>query len=73
MTIDWSAFVTVALVSLLAAGALVSLYALGLRLLAVEPGAPAARGARVGSVACFALCGLGVLFGIWLIVPGFHG
>ncbi|ARC56528.1 hypothetical protein AS850_05500 [Frondihabitans sp. 762G35] len=70
MTIDWGAFVVVAVVSLVAAGALVSLFAAGLRLLAVEGSSAAA--ARVAAYACFAVCALGVLFGIYLIVPAFH-
>ena len=36
MSIDWSAFVTVALVSLFSAAALVTVYSLGLRLLTVD-------------------------------------
>ncbi|ROQ38222.1 hypothetical protein EDF46_1848 [Frondihabitans sp. PhB188] len=68
--IDWGAFVVVALVSLVSAAALVSLYAAGLRLLAVEG---PVRVARAGAYGCFVVCGLGVLFGIYLIVPAFHG
>ena len=67
--IDWSAFVVVALVSLVSAAALVSLYSFGLRLLTVEGRTPARR---VAGYACFVLCGLGVLYGICLIVPALH-
>lgn len=67
--IDWGAFSVVALVSLVAAGALVSLYAAGLRLLAVDQRPVAAR---IGAYACFALCAVGVLYGIYLIVPALH-
>ena len=67
--IDWSAFVVVALVALFSAAALVSLYSFGLRLLTVE-GRTAARTAA--GYACFVVCALGVLYGIYLIVPGFH-
>jgi hypothetical protein len=70
MTIDWGAFVVVAVVSLVAAGSLVSLFAAGLRLLAVE--GPRAAVARVVAYASFAVCALGVLVGIVLIVPAFH-
>ena len=28
--------------------------------------------ARIGAYACFVLCGIGVLYGIYLIVPFFH-
>ena len=68
--IDWSAFVVVALVSLFSAAALVSLYSLGLRLVTVDDRSTART---VAGVACFVLCGLGVLYGIYLIVPGLHG
>lgn len=73
MSIDWEAFVIVALVSLVSAAALVSVYALGLRLLAVSPDETPSAAARAGATACFVVCGLGVLFGIYLIVPAFHG
>ncbi|GAA4669463.1 hypothetical protein [Frondihabitans cladoniiphilus] len=69
MTIDWGAFITVALVSLVSAGALVAVYATGLRLLAVEP-RPAI--ASFGAYACFVVCALGVLYGIYLIIPSLH-
>ena len=68
--IDWSAFLLVALVALLAASALVSLYSVGLRLLATEP---RTTPATAGAWACFGLCAVGVLAGIWLIVPALHG
>ncbi|KQQ26493.1 MULTISPECIES: hypothetical protein [unclassified Frondihabitans] len=67
--INWGAFLLVALVSLVSAGALVTIYASGLRLLAVD-GRP--RAAVVGAYACFTVCALGVLFGIYLIVPALH-
>lgn len=67
--IDWSAFVVVALVSLLSAAALVSLYSFGLRLLTVESRTTART---LAGYACFVICALGVLYGIYLIVPGFH-
>jgi len=68
--IDWAAFVVVALVSLFSAAALVSLYSLGLRLVTLE-GRSTARAAA--GYACFVVCALGVLYGIYLIVPGLHG
>ncbi|BDZ50108.1 hypothetical protein GCM10025867_23490 [Frondihabitans sucicola] len=68
--IDWGAFLVVALVSLVSAGLLVSVYACGLRLLAIDA-RPAV--ATVGAYACFVLCALGALFGIYLIVPALHG
>ena len=67
--IDWSAFGGVALVALFSAAALVSLYSFGLRLLTVEGRTPVRTAA---GYACFVVCALGVLYGIYLIVPGFH-
>lgn len=61
--IDWMAFVTVAVSSLVSACLAVSLFALALR---VGEGEGAWR--RPLSVGLFALCGVGVLFGIYLIV-----
>lgn len=68
--IDWLAFVIVALVSLISAAAVVVIFAFGLRLLAIDA-RPAV--ATVGAYACFAVCALGALYGIYLIVPQFHG
>jgi hypothetical protein len=70
MSIDWTAFLTVALVSLFSAAALVSVYSVGLRLLTVDDRSTART---VAGWACFVLCGVGVLFGIYLIVPALHG
>ena len=68
--IDWAAFLAVATASLVSALTLVGLYSLGLRLLP-NPDAPS-RSRRLLSTACFVLCGIGVLFGIYLIVPALH-
>jgi hypothetical protein len=67
--IDWGAFLIVALVSIGSAAALVSLFAFGLRLLAVEP-----RRAVISALAyaCFALAALGALYGVYLIIPALH-
>ena len=108
--IDWISFVIVLLAALLGASVVVSLYALGIRLLTVsgrtpvvapaaftdaitvispEEAAKAAkraekaarkspltdgqkRLAHVGAWACFALSGIAVLYGIFLIVPALH-
>lgn len=109
--IEWLAFLNVAVVTLVSAAVIVSLYALGLRLLTtagrppvVEPleftgaitvltpkrAAKEAKRARkaakanplspaqkrlalIAGYACFVLCGLAVLFGVYLIVPILHG
>lgn len=67
MTIDWLAFVTVVVAALVAAGTLMTLFALGLRL---SDGA--ARWRRPVSVLMFVLCGVLVLAGIWLVIPVLH-
>jgi hypothetical protein len=98
MGIDWLAFVTVAVVALVGACFVVTVYSLGLRFWSVAdtragkytvkedgtvgpatvgfpiPGytPPAARWFRALSVACFAVSGAAVLYGIYLIVPQFH-
>jgi hypothetical protein len=65
--INWMSFVIVVAASLLAACLLVTLFSLGLRL---ADGAAPWR--RPVSIALFVLCGLVVLFGIYLIVPALH-
>lgn len=69
--IDWVAFITVAVVALVASVVVVGLYALGLRLLG--PGREVTTSShRIGAIACFAVCGLAVLYGIYLIIPALH-
>jgi hypothetical protein len=67
MTIDWQAFLTVVVGSLVSAGLLVGLFSLGLRL---SDGTAPWR--RPVSVALFVVCAAVVAFGIYLIVPFFH-
>ena len=67
MTINWLAFVTVVLASLIAACGVVTLFSLALRL-----GDGAAPWRRPVSVALYVVCGAIVLFGIYIIVPFFH-
>ena len=71
--IDWASFGLVALASLIAASALVALYASGIRLMAWSHSGSLMRTKRVGAIACFIACGALVLFGIYLIVPALHG
>lgn len=61
--IDWAAFLTVLVASLVSACIVVTLFSLGLR---VGDGEAAWR--RPVSVAMFVLCGVAVLFGLYLIV-----
>jgi hypothetical protein len=67
MMIDWFAFLTVVVGSLVAACLLVALFSLGLRL---SDGSASWR--RPVSVGIFVICALVVAFGIYLIVPFFH-
>lgn len=69
--IDWFGFVTVAIVTLVGAGFVVTMYSLGVRLDAVSDDAEtrSPRAAKVGSVVCFGFCVLAVAAGIILIVP----
>jgi hypothetical protein len=72
MIIDWGSFVAVALASLISTCVVVGLYALATRLLAAAPSAGQKRVALIGAYTCFTLCGVAVLYGIYLIVPYFH-
>ena len=65
--IDWFSFVIVVAVSLFAACVLVTVFSLALRLSDGE-----APWRRPTSIALFVVCGLLVLFGIYLIVPALH-
>jgi len=109
--INWGAFLTVAIASVIGAGAVVGLYALGLRLLSsaghpvhvdpaeftdaitvVTPEQAAKEAKRVRKArerspysaaqkrwmlaaarACFVLCALIGLYGLYLVIPAFHG
>lgn len=69
--IDWAAFFVVLVTTLVAAGAVVTLYSFGLRL---HDGG-STRGAawhRPVGIACFVACALVVLYGVYLIIPFFH-
>lgn len=70
--IDWGSFATVALASIVSACLLVTLYALGARLVANQ-GDFLPRTKRILGIGCFALCAALVLYGIYLIVPALHG
>jgi len=67
MTIDWLAFLTVVVGSLVSACLLVALFSIGLRL---NDGTAGWR--RPVSVALFVVCAAVVVFGIYLIVPFLH-
>lgn len=67
MTIDWLAFVTVVVTSLVAACALVALFATALRI-----GDSTVPVRRAASFLLYLVCVAVVVFGIYLIVPVFH-
>jgi hypothetical protein len=67
--IEWGSFALVAAVSIGSAAALVALFALGLRLLAVDD---RGAGVRIGAYSCFVLSALGALYGVYLVIPYFH-
>jgi hypothetical protein len=81
--VDWSSIAEVFVVALIAVVLIVSSYSLGLRLLAV--GSPIGDGsgrfaagtrppaATVGAFACIAIGVAGVLYGVYLVIPLFHG
>lgn len=63
MSIDWLAFFTVVVASLVSACLIVTLFSLALRL-----GDGKAAWRRPVSISMFVLCGIAVAFGIYLIV-----
>jgi hypothetical protein len=65
--IDWLAFVSVVVSAIVAACVVVTLFSLALRL-----GDGEEPWRKRVSVALFVLCGIFVLFGIYLIVPALH-
>ena len=67
MDIDWLDFVIVLVVSLVSASLFVATFSLALRIGSVDT-----PWRKRGSIALFVLCGLIVLYGIYLIVPALH-
>lgn len=70
MTIQWGAFLIVALVTWVSALFIVGAYSLGVRMLAVADDENRSTSLAKGAAyTCFALCGIVVFMGIILIVP----
>jgi hypothetical protein len=69
----WLELLTVAGATLAAAVTVVVLYSLGVRLTAIAADAqqPSPGLKKSLAYACFGLCGLAVLFGLYLIIPYF--
>ncbi|MDJ0355371.1 hypothetical protein [Paenarthrobacter sp. PH39-S1] len=72
--INWGAFLTVAVTTLVSAVFVVGVYASGVRLYAVsvDDHVPSTKVARAAAYLCFAVSLAAVLFGIYLIVPALH-
>jgi hypothetical protein len=76
MGIDWMALLTVTVVTLVVCVAVVTLVAAGA--LCLDTAHARARDGRstwalrLGAGATFAVVGLAVLFGLWLMIPYFH-
>jgi len=69
--IDWPAFFVVLVATMVAASAVVTLYSLGLRLID-RPAESTGGWRRPLGIACFVVCGLVVLYGVYLVIPYFH-
>jgi hypothetical protein len=65
--INWSAFVVVVVVALVAASVLVTLFSTALRV-----GDGDAPWRRPVSVGLYVVCGFVVVFGLYLIIPALH-
>ena len=75
MHIEWGNLALVAVVTVVCAVLAVSIVSLAARLLnqAADQEVGGSAGAmRIGAYALFALVGLAILFGLWLMVPYFH-
>jgi uncharacterized membrane protein len=83
--VDWSSIALVSVVALVATVVIVTFFSLGLRLLAVgspddvdgQGGSAVAAGSRpvaatIGAVLCIGVGIVGVLYGIYLVIPLFH-
>jgi hypothetical protein len=72
--INWGAFGLVFVAALVAAVVIVLFFSVAMRLLSLGPDAqhrpPAAT---VGAIVCIAICAAAVLYGIYLVIPLFHG
>jgi hypothetical protein len=65
--IDWAAFLIVLVTSIVSACLVVALFSLGLRLTAAS-----GHWRRSLGAASFGVCGLAILFGVYLIIPALH-
>jgi len=70
--IEWGSIALVFVVAMVASVAVVSVFSLGLRLLAVGEQGARPMSATLGAYACIGLGAIAVLYGIYLVVPQFH-
>ncbi|MFG3102762.1 hypothetical protein ACGFZL_19895 [Streptomyces sp. NPDC048182] len=75
MDLDWTALGSVALVGVGATVALVVVFTLGVTLLAGPARDPEEHhtATRTAAVLCFTACVVAALYGLYLVVPQFHG
>ena len=72
--IDWGAFGLVLVTALVASVVIVVFYSVALRLLSTgEDRARRPAPAAIAAVVCIAICVAAVLYGIYLVIPLFHG
>jgi hypothetical protein len=79
MSIDWTSLALVAVTTVVAAVAIVGIFALGVAAITTSSavgsdGPPAGRraAAKVAGFACIGVSGMLVLYGLYLIIPSFH-
>jgi len=65
--IDWLAFLAVLVASIVGACGVVFLFSVGLRFTGSD-----SRRVRPVGVLAFVLCGLLIVYGLYLIIPAFH-
>lgn len=73
MHIDLAALGLVAVVTVVACVSLVTIVSLGARLLEVGDSGTVSTGRRIGGWLMFALAGLAIAFGLYLVIPFLHG
>jgi hypothetical protein len=72
--INWGAFGLVFVAALVAAVVIVLFFSVAMRLLSLGPdGGHRPVPATVGAIVCIAICIAAVLYGIYLVIPLFHG
>jgi hypothetical protein len=68
VNIDWGGLWTVLVVGLLAGVGILALFSVGIRVLATQPSGRRSATAVVGASACFAICALAAVYGVFLLL-----